>query len=220
MSSFRSGEQLSEAEGSMAPPFRAVLAVTLLGAVFGQETKKPIVTTDLIHGTGELLYDIYSAVYNKLLVHHVEKHSKTVREAITPMIPEDPMAEICSKVGVDKQQLLKHMDSAASLASSASEQAQAHGSRVYQMLSQVTTAIIDGFERILPSHRGVIKRSPGDLLMFCFWVVAVLYVTLKVGIFFAKIAWAMFIFSLKWLCCCGCCGLLGSRKSPPGKKIR
>jgi len=25
-----------------------------------------------------------------------------------------------------------------------------------------------------------------------------------VGIFFAKIAWAMFIFSLKWLCCCGC----------------
>lgn len=25
----------------------------------------------------------------------------------------------------------------------------------------------------MPSHRGVIKRSPGDLVMFCLWVVAV-----------------------------------------------
>mmetsp|Transcript_146587 Transcript_146587/g.207916 ORF Transcript_146587/g.207916 Transcript_146587/m.207916 type:complete len:203 (+) Transcript_146587:69-677(+) len=198
--------------------FGCLLVASLCKA--SAQEKRPIVTTDLVHGTGELLYDIYSAVYNKLLVHHVEKHSKTVREAIEPMMPEDPMGEICNKVGVEKKQVLQHMDSAASLASSASEQAQAHVSRVHQMLSQVSTVIIDGFERLLPSHRGVIKRSPGDLVMFCLWVVAVLYVTMKVSIFFGKIAWRIFIFTLKMLCCCGCCGLLGSRKSPPGKKTK
>ena len=31
---------------------------------------------------------------------------------------------------------------------------------------------ISCLRRILPSHRGVIKRSPGDLVMFCLWVVA------------------------------------------------
>ena len=37
------------------------------------------------------------------------------------------------------------------------------------------------WRRILPSHRGVIKRSPGDLLMFCFWVVGVPQLRLTAG---------------------------------------
>ena len=53
----------------------------------------------MVRGTGELLYDMYSvpwlrsgpkvsrklsqAAYNKLLVHHVEKHSKTVGSEVS-----------------------------------------------------------------------------------------------------------------------------------------
>ena len=67
--------------------------------------KKPIVTTGLIHGTGELLYDIYAApcpksagtaetcpsadstakaTYQRFLQHHVEKHSKTATGSDLP----------------------------------------------------------------------------------------------------------------------------------------
>ena len=68
------------------------------------EVKKPIVTTDLIHGTGELLYDMYTAgvveqcfciallyrerdkhelqaAYHRFLAHHVDKHSKSALPA-------------------------------------------------------------------------------------------------------------------------------------------
>ncbi|CAE7400499.1 unnamed protein product [Symbiodinium pilosum] len=105
-------------------------------AIFVDLAKRPIVTTDLIHGTGELLYDIYSAAYQKFLAHHVEKHGKTVRDAIEPMIPPDPVGDLCLKVGVEKQEIFKRVDSAAELASTARETAQAHGSKVYSMLSQ------------------------------------------------------------------------------------
>ena len=40
----------------------------------------------------------------------------------------------------------------------------------------------------------------------------------EVTIFGAKLAWSIFIFTLKLFCCCGCCGLL-YRKSP-AKKLK
>ncbi|CAJ1420213.1 unnamed protein product [Effrenium voratum] len=195
---------------------RLALALLVVRA-FGQEVKprRPIVTTDIVHGTGELLYDMYSAAYNKFLVHHVDKHSKTVREAIEPMLPEDPMGQICSKVGLEKQELLRHMDSASYAVSNASAQAAEHGSRVYELLSRGAHFVVDGFERLLPTHKGLIGRQPLDLLIFCLWVVVVLYITMKIGLVFFKIAWSIFIFGLKMMCCCGCCGLCFRRKPPP-----
>ncbi|CAE7268652.1 unnamed protein product [Symbiodinium sp. KB8] len=124
-----------------------------------QQVKKPIVTTGLIHGTGELLYDIYAAAYQRFLQHHVEKHSKTaagsdlpVRDALEPMMPpdpkrwiflirvlcdkpQDPVGDICQTVGVEKQEIFRRVDSAAELAANARDQAQAHGSRVHSALA-------------------------------------------------------------------------------------
>ncbi|OLP98507.1 hypothetical protein AK812_SmicGene19053 [Symbiodinium microadriaticum] len=100
-----------------------------------QQVKKPIVTTGLIHGTGELLYDIYAAAYQRFLQHHVEKHSKTVRDALEPMMPPDPVGDICQTVGVEKQEIFRRVDSAAELAANARDQAQAHGSRVHSALA-------------------------------------------------------------------------------------
>mmetsp|Transcript_96684 Transcript_96684/g.134165 ORF Transcript_96684/g.134165 Transcript_96684/m.134165 type:complete len:213 (-) Transcript_96684:257-895(-) len=197
--------------------FRLLLAALVAGAC-SQEVKKPIVTTGLIHGTGELLYDIYAATYQRFLQHHVEKHSKTVRDALEPMMPPDPVGDICQTVGVEKQEIFRRVDSAAELAANARDQAQAHGSRVHSVLSSVTHTVVDGFERLLPAHKGIISRTPGDLLLFCLWVVTVLYLTLQIALVAFRIAWRIFLFGLKLLCCCGCCGLcFGSRGGASSK---
>ncbi|CAE7486407.1 unnamed protein product [Symbiodinium natans] len=181
-----------------------LLLVALVGGACSQEVKKPIVTTDLIHGTGELLYDMYTAAYHRFLAHHVDKHSKSVREALEPMMPQDPVGDLCQKVGVEKQEIFRRVDSAAELASNARETAQVHGSKVHLVLSQVTHAVIDGFERLLPAHKGIISRTPGDLLLFCLWVVTVLYITLQIALVAFRISWRVFLFGLKLMCCCGC----------------
>mmetsp|Transcript_46897 Transcript_46897/g.87637 ORF Transcript_46897/g.87637 Transcript_46897/m.87637 type:complete len:225 (+) Transcript_46897:55-729(+) len=192
---------------------RLLLPMILLAGANGQQVKRPIVTTDLIHGTGELLYDMYSVTYNKFLAHHVERHSKTVRDAIEPMIPPDPMGELCLQVGVEKQEIFKRVDTAAELANNAKQRAQVHGSRIYDLLSQGTHVVVDGIERLLPAHKGIVARTPGDLLLFCIWIVVVLYITMQVALIAFRISLRIFWFGLK-LMCCGCCGLCcGSRNT-------
>ena len=62
------------------------------------------------------------------------------------------------------------------------------------IFGSVTHTVVDGFEtraqmdtcgvrespslalalrRLLPAHKGIISRTPGDLLLFCLWVVTV-----------------------------------------------
>eukprot|EP00439_Symbiodinium_sp_Y106_P085701 s914_g29.t1 len=132
------------------------------------------------------------------------------REACS-VASQDPVGDICQTVGVEKQEIFRRVDSAAELAANARDQAQAHGSRVHSVLSS-------GCLRLLPAHKGIISRTPGDLLLFCLWVVTVLYLTLQIALVAFRIAWRIFLFGLKLLCCCGCCGLcFGSRGGASSK---
>jgi len=186
-----------------------VLISVLVAAVAESEEKKPIVTTDIIHGTGELIYDLYDGIYSKFFAHHVAKHGDTVMKALEPVkkqLPEDPIHEVCLKVGCKKHEVLKHMDSAADLAATAANTIQAKAYELHEPLTQGTHKVVDGFESAMPSHRGLIPRTPGNLLLFCLWIVFVIYAGSKISFFFIRLALRVSIFCLKLACCCGCCG--------------
>eukprot|EP00931_Biecheleriopsis_adriatica_P002568 TRINITY_DN10351_c0_g1_i1.p1 TRINITY_DN10351_c0_g1~~TRINITY_DN10351_c0_g1_i1.p1 ORF type:complete len:227 (-),score=65.68 TRINITY_DN10351_c0_g1_i1:76-756(-) len=177
------------------------------------EAKKPILTTDIIHGTGELIFDLYDAAYNKIFKHHVDKHSETVRQAVADVLPKDPITEVCAKVGCQKEQVLKHMDTASDLAQQASNTVQDTATQLHEATTAGTHKVVDQFESMMPTHRGLIPRTPLNLLLFCLWIVAVIYVSIKVSLFFMRLGFSAFIFTLKLMCCCGCCTMC--RKSKP-----
>eukprot|EP00930_Biecheleria_cincta_P017847 TRINITY_DN14079_c0_g1_i1.p1 TRINITY_DN14079_c0_g1~~TRINITY_DN14079_c0_g1_i1.p1 ORF type:complete len:239 (+),score=51.50 TRINITY_DN14079_c0_g1_i1:81-797(+) len=192
--------------------------------------KKPIISTDLIHGTGELIYDIYDAAYRKLLKPHVDKHGKTVSEAIKPVTDfldfdkdgsvelEDSVGHVCSKVGCKHTDVMNHIDTAHKTAKSSVETA---ASTVHEHLTAGTHKVVDQFEKALPSHTGMIRRTPGNLLLFCLLIVSILYMLIKVALISLRISWKVFIFSLKTMLCCGCCGLLCRKRgaaTPNGKQ--
>lgn len=192
--------------------------------------KKPIVSMDLIHGTGELLYDVYDAAYRKLLKPHVDKHGKTVTDAIKPVTDfmdfdkdgsvelEDSVGHVCSKVGCKHKDIMNHIETAHGTAKSSVETA---ASTVHEHLTTGTNKVVDQFEKALPSHTGMIRRTPGNLLLFCVLIVSVIYITIKMALISLRISWKVFIFSLKMMLCCGCCGLLfrkrGAAPAPNGK---
>lgn len=186
------------------------LAVLLAASVVAQEDtpkkakKAPIVSTDIVHGTAEFIYDVYEAIYSKFVSHHVNKHSATVLKAIDPLteaLPKDPITEVCAKVGCKKGEVLKvYTQVKASLASTL-EVAMASAAQLHELLMQWTNFVVNGFELAMPKYEGLIPKTPANLAMFVIYFTAVLYVLLRVVLFGLRMGLGIFCFVF----CCGCC---------------
>mmetsp|Transcript_13950 Transcript_13950/g.22200 ORF Transcript_13950/g.22200 Transcript_13950/m.22200 type:complete len:230 (-) Transcript_13950:366-1055(-) len=180
-----------------------VLAASVVAAETEQASVKPILTTDLFHGTAELIYDIYDAAYSKFLAHHVATHSVTVLKAMEPVtqaLPKDPIAEICLKVGCQKEEVLKKLGSAMDMASNAKNTIVLKAGELHEPMTQVTHTLVGHFENFMPAYRGLIPRTPGNLVLFCLYITAVLFVLLKVSLMVLRLQLSIFMF----FCCCGC----------------
>lgn len=191
--------------------------------------KKPIITTDIIHGTGELLYDIYDAIHKKLVKPHMDTHWHKVDDALKPVTElmdfdkdgsvelEDTIGHVCSKVGCKHTEVMGHIDTVHKTAKDSVEKA---ASMVHAHLTTGTDKVVDQFENAIPSHKGVIPRTPGNLLLFVLLIASVIYTSIKVSLLGVRVSWKIFVFSLKMMLCCGCFGLLFRKRQPTDSKAK
>merc|ERR1719468_1076709 len=93
-------------------------------------------------------------------------------------------------------------------------------SQAYEPLNKAAVGVIDGFERAVPSHKGMVPKTLGNFVLFVCYKAVVLYVLLKV--FFSILRFVSGI--TRCVCCCLCCcrcrrGTPATKKSA-GKKSR
>jgi len=199
------------------------------GAPKAAAGKKPIITTDIIHGTGELLYDIFYTGHKRFVKPHVDTHWHKVDDALKPVTEfmdfdkdgsvevEDTIGHVCSKVGCKQKTVMGHIDA---VHKTAKDSVQAATSKVHEHLTTGTHKAVDHFETAVPSHKGLIPRTPGDLLLFVLLIASVVYTSIKVSLLGIKISWKIFVFSLKMMLCCGCFGLLFRKRQPTDSKAK
>jgi len=191
--------------------------------------KKPIITTDIIHGTGELLYDLFDSSHKKFVKPHVDAHWHKVGDVLKPVTEfmdfdkdgsvevEDTIGHVCSKVGCKQKEVMGHIDA---VHKTAKDSVQAAVSKVHEHLTTGTDKVVDHFETAVPSHKGAIPRTPGNLLLFVLLIASVIYTSVKVSLLGVKITWKIFVFSLKMMLCCGCFGLLFRKRQPTDSKAK
>jgi len=165
--------------------------------------RTPIVTADLIYGTGELFYDIYDAAYTALLHPHVEKHGSTVMQHL------DTLVELgSSKIGKSKKEVYDKVDEHKGLALQLKADITAKLTMVHDKVNDQVGQLVDKFDKAVPKFAGIFPKSVFDLTIFGAYCAFVLYIILRV------VRFALGIFCCVF--CCGCCR--GGKKAAPKAK--
>lgn len=189
----------------------AVLGVAVdVAAAKGPEKvagKKPVISMDMIYGTVELISDVYTDVQTQisraaapLVAPYVEK--------VSAMIPSDPIADVCAKVGVQKSQVLDKVSLAKDAAIQAKATAAVLMDKAYMPIIDGVANIISAFEKKMPKYAGLIPKTVGDFGIFIVYVLVVLYILFRVALFALRMT--LWIFCC--VCCCGRCACCRGRK--------
>lgn len=189
------------------------LAFALLVAAEGKTTRAPVVPTDIIYGTGELIYDIYAAAYsaaegvaNK---HGITSHvSNLHKQHLRPLLEQDHLELVCSKVvhkdGVQAcvKDTTGHFNKVHATVQQVKAQAYEHGTKGTDFLHGLANTFVTNFETYVPSYKGVLpKNNCVDLLLFIIYAYFVSYIVLRVALFAFSAGLRIFC----CVCCCGCC---------------
>eukprot|EP00440_Ansanella_granifera_P046704 gb/GFBE01050578.1/.p1 GENE.gb/GFBE01050578.1/~~gb/GFBE01050578.1/.p1 ORF type:complete len:229 (+),score=69.81 gb/GFBE01050578.1/:1-687(+) len=185
---------------------RSLLSVLAVATVArAQAGKKPLVSTDIVHGTVELFYEAYAGFYDKFVgphMHHVEKHTDTVFNVVDAALgPEDPITDVCKQVGCKKEEVLTAYETAKDTTVKAKETALARMAQLYEPLNRYTDFVIDSYESAMPKHAGLIPRTPGNLILFVIYISFAVYTLLRVAFYIINCGLSIFC----CVCCCGCC---------------
>uniref|UniRef100_A0A7S2CBD3 Uncharacterized protein n=1 Tax=Alexandrium andersonii TaxID=327968 RepID=A0A7S2CBD3_9DINO len=161
---------------------------------------KPIITTDIVYGTVELFYDLYDETRGFVMEKAAPVVSPIMEQA-SANLPKDPIAEICSKAGVEKKMVMSKIAEAQAAVLQVKSLVAEKSALVYEPLNSVSVALITKFESALPKYAGLIPKTPGDLFLFLVYFTMVLYVIFKVVMRILRIVLGIFC----CVCCCGCC---------------
>lgn len=183
-------------------------AACLLAAQVGAQ-KAPLVSTDLVYNTLELLTDARDFVWEKA-------HA------------DDLIAQAHVHVGKAKQEILKQtgplppqVDDALFQANTAFVQVKALSLQYYQKAydpaNQVAVGLIERFEGHLPAYKGMIPKTLGNFVLFVCYKAIVLFILLKVLLFALRLAFGIFTGVLCCMCCCRC-GSKPAAKATSSKK--
>jgi hypothetical protein len=168
--------------------------------------KEPIITTDIVTGTGGLLYDMYSRVWDTYAAPHWNKYYGLAKTSVTEALPPDPLAAVCEKVGCNKAVVQGKADEAWAMALQVKATIYEKVSEAYEPLNKGTGVLVDQFERALPEYAGAVPRPLGDFVLFVSYIFLFMYVATTIALHVFKIALQIYCF----FCCCGCCRRRGS----------
>jgi len=159
---------------------------------------KPIITTNIIYGTAELLYDIYGTAWNGLYDSVWVGYG--LDKSVGKAVGDDPLQAFCAKVGLEKKELVDRWATFKAGVVQIKAAIGAEFSKAYEPLNRVAVTLINHFERLMPDYKGTIPKNLGDLLVFLAFISVVLYVLFKILIFAFLTCLSIFCY----IFCCGC----------------
>eukprot|EP00413_Alexandrium_margalefii_P024188 CAMPEP_0204563860 /NCGR_PEP_ID=MMETSP0661-20131031/34553_1 /ASSEMBLY_ACC=CAM_ASM_000606 /TAXON_ID=109239 /ORGANISM="Alexandrium margalefi, Strain AMGDE01CS-322" /LENGTH=275 /DNA_ID=CAMNT_0051571451 /DNA_START=72 /DNA_END=897 /DNA_ORIENTATION=- len=142
------------------------------------EKAKPIITTDLVYGTFELVYDIYDEARG-YLTDKAAPVFAPLMESASAHLPKDPVAELSSRAGIEKKVITENLAKAQGALLHAKSLAADASARAYEPLSALAVRAVTSFERAMPKYAGLIPKTLGDLALFLLYFLAVVYTLLR-----------------------------------------
>mmetsp|Transcript_118143 Transcript_118143/g.294646 ORF Transcript_118143/g.294646 Transcript_118143/m.294646 type:complete len:233 (-) Transcript_118143:403-1101(-) len=178
----------------------AVLSMLSLAASTGAMAgaTKPLISTEVLYGTYDLVYDVYSFAWAKADIDGLmaklpmDDVKKTVSEQMTKIPPEVMQA------------LADAQTKSVQLRALVAEYAE----KAYDPANEMAVSAITKLEAQLPALNGLIPKTLGNLVLFVIYMGLVLYTLLKVFLFFLRTVFGV----LKCILCCFCCCSLCRRR--------
>ncbi|OLQ08753.1 hypothetical protein AK812_SmicGene7719 [Symbiodinium microadriaticum] len=153
------------------------------------ESTSTVLPTDAPQGKVDMLYDTFEllhTIYSELLKEPLSKLG-------APVLASVPSAEALLGVEVAKE----WRQQGAEWLSSSQAVLEPAASEMLDVCSRYTDLAAEALESALPRQRGMIPRSPGSFLLWASYILAVVYVLVRVAFLAGSL--------LAYLCCCGCC---------------
>jgi len=181
-----------------------LVAACMLAAQVGAQ-KSPLLSTDLVYNTLDILTDARDFVWEKA-------NADTL------------LAQASVHVGKAKVELLKQtgplppqVDDALLQANTAYIQVKAlsleYYQKAYEPANQVAVGLIERFESHLPAYKGLIPKTLGNFVLFVCYKAIVVFIVMKVLLFVLRLIFGIFSCVICCVCCCRCC-----RSSKPAAK--
>jgi len=165
------------------------------------QAAEPLITTDILYGTYDLLNDLHGLAWTKVPMEPSWARWKDMQEQISKQVGPLPPA-----VEDARAQAMVAMVQVRALVLEFSAKA-------YGPANEVAVQIVQTLEGILPASKGLIRKSLGDLVVSVCYFGLVAYILLKVLLFALRTVACIFC----GICCCGfCC----RRKKDPATKAK
>jgi len=192
--------------------FSVALALAVVSASAAE--KKPIVPMDIVRGTGELIFDAYS--------HAFEAAQGAAAKAGIPTDPKaqfdkllggkDPVELACSKAGCKAKDIYDQLNKVTAIVAQVKAQVYETGAKASDALDELAKTVVTKFETFVPSYKGVVPKTFGDVLLVTLYSLVVMYVVFRIARFVLSMALSIF-------CCFFCCGCFrGGKSAAAGKK--
>jgi len=176
--------------------------------------KSPLISTEVLYGTYEILADAGSHAYKMANV-----------EGLIAQIPIDNIKKEVLKQTGPIPPLPPQVDDAVLQATAAYVQVKSlvmeHTQKAYKPMNDGAVGLIEKFEKQFPSYKGLIPKTLGNFVLFVCYKFVVLYVVLKVLLFILRTVFGITSCVICCICCCRCCRskkpAAKSTKKPNGK---
>lgn len=168
-----------------------------------KEITSPLVSTDILYGTYELIQDLTSVLYTKSNI-----------DGVLTKIPYD---DVVKAVNEQAKQIPPEVWEIKAKAEIAYFQVKATATvAVGNALEHANTAavrLIESCEAKFPNFKGLVKKTLGNLILFVCYIMFVAWLAAKIVLFAIRTVVAIVSFFLCGICCCRLC-----RSSKPRAK--
>jgi hypothetical protein len=166
--------------------------------------RKPLKYFDIIHGAGEVFYDIYSGIY-EVAADAASKHGidTKVQEHLKPILSADHIGLACSKLGCNKKDVTDKLSQAQATLQQVKAQVYEHAAKANDALNGFADVVATKLEKDLsPSYepKFAYPKDWINLSILGFTVVFVVYKCLRWLWFMISTALSIYCY----VCCCGC----------------
>jgi len=177
---------------------KAAVSMLCVAAAGGMTEAKPLITTDLIYGTYDLVYDCYSTAWAKADV-----------DGLLAKVPMDDVKKIVSQQMAQLPPVPPEVTQALAEAQTKSVQLKALASeymeKAYEPANEMAVAAITKLETQLPALKDMIPKTLGNFALFVVYMGLVLYTLLKVFLFALCTVFGVVKCVLCCFCCCSLC---------------
>jgi len=174
--------------------FSVALALAVVSASAAE--KKPIVPMDIVRGTGELIFDAYSHAFEAVQGAAAKVGIPTDPKAQFDKLlgGKDPVELACSKAGCKAKDIYDQLNKVTAIVAQVKAQVYEFGAKASDALDELAKTVVTKFETFVPSYKGVVPKTFGDVLLVTLYSLVVMYVVFRIARFVLSMALSIFCF--------------------------